>query len=75
MKNQEILLARHGLLKKDLAEKNETIGAKLLSETLNLMVKYGQSQDTLPEKEFITLLKEESMIVEGPGRELLINPL
>ncbi|MDN3016072.1 M20/M25/M40 family metallo-hydrolase [Paenibacillus sp. BSR1-1] len=75
MKNQEILLARHGLMKKDLAGKKETFGAKLLSETLNLMVKYGQSLDTLPEKEFITLLKEASRIVDGPGREMLINPL
>jgi tripeptide aminopeptidase len=76
MKNQEILFARHGLSKKDLVNPvKATFSSKLLSETLNRLLDKEVSLDELPEIEFMDVAKEASGLIDGPGREMLINPL
>ncbi|EKN69316.1 peptidase M42 family protein [Neobacillus bataviensis LMG 21833] len=76
MKNKEILFARQGLSQKDLAKAHKTtISTKLLSETLDRLSDKGVSPDELSEKEFMEVIKDASKRIDGPGREMLINPI
>jgi tripeptide aminopeptidase len=75
MRKEELLLARHGLMKKDGICGKESFAVKLLSESVKLMGKDNQSFDTMTDHEFITLLNEVSRTIDGPGREMLIHPL
>ncbi|WP_042355642.1 hypothetical protein [Bacillus rubiinfantis] len=72
MKNQQGLLARHGLYKEDVILKGESLAAKLQSATFNLMKNNGKTFENISEAEFITLLQEASHSIAGPGREMLI---
>jgi tripeptide aminopeptidase len=75
MKNKEILLARHGLKKEDLAKSihgDLCNAGKLLMGTGQLFHEVG---DRITEDNFVSFLQESAKTIDSPGRGILIDPV